>query len=425
MAIVSIWQQPAATSINSAYRPIRFTVRANNSTSGIIPPVVYCDIYVNGTYYKSIERTIYVATHPTDDDDNGIGSDWVFDIQDAVQEVLASTLPPNGTPGFFYGLKNTAIVYCMFRSSGNDSSGFIVPDGPVPVQGTGTTAPTPGGGTSSTTFYVVNTVLQHMQNMDLASHLNAYKTGSWLDTAFPLTHRPQRYKIGLFDSDHYPILYKGGNILLLRLWYQNKGQTTYNSLTTNYTLTTLTNICLLIPAGPKNLATLFGLDWININSYYLQLIDDSNQVICTTCTYLLDYIAERVRVRFLSYCGTYDGVNFMKPKISHEDSSSSFKRGLSYPLVKTNTGSERFDIRSNDTYQLLLKCTEADMPWLQELSDSPKIFLEVPGIEGQDDSYMPMIKVDGKFEALKNDRDFDYSYSIELKLSNEYLTIRN
>ncbi len=84
MPISSIILQPAANDLKAAYRPVTLTVSAT-ATGGGTPPVVYCDIYVNGTYYKSLEKTQYT-----------VSGQWKFDIQDACQEVLESNIAANG-----------------------------------------------------------------------------------------------------------------------------------------------------------------------------------------------------------------------------------------------------------------------------------------------------------------------------------------
>lgn len=182
----------------AAYRPIIFEVTATPTMGAIpAPPVVYGDIYFNGVFYKTIKKTATTAAGA-----------WRFDIQDAAQEYLGKYL------GAIYG---TAIVEApplisiarvLFRSSGVDTDGFIVPDPTIPVQGTGTTSPTAGSGTASNDFYVVNSTLQHEQNQDLADHLNAWKNpdDTWGATTYPLTHRPRNYFLCQEDSDYFPIL---------------------------------------------------------------------------------------------------------------------------------------------------------------------------------------------------------------------------
>lgn len=184
----------------------------------------------------------------------------------------------------------------------------------------------------------------------------------------------------------------------------------------------------LIPSGPKNLKSLFpAIDFSTITEYFLEVQDDIDTVIATTplfksCNCLPE---GGIRIHFLNYSSTYDAVNFLKPNVIHEDTADEFQKSLSVPLSKQDGGSERFNIRSNDTFQAKYKCTEDEMPWLQELADSPKMYLEWKGIEGQPDDYIPLTKIAGKFDKLKNTDEWDYQFILEFKLSNEYIALRN
>lgn len=182
-----------------------------------------------------------------------------------------------------------------------------------------------------------------------------------------------------------------------------------------------------IPAGPKNLKALFpSLDFGNMKEYTLEVLDSSGNVIATTPLMKLQCVPEKfVRLHFLNNLGTYDAVNFLKPIIVHEDQASEYQKPLVYPLIKEEAGNERFDVTSNDTYEAKHYFNEDDMPWLREMADSPKIFLQWEGIEGQLSGYIPVIKISGKLETLKNFDDFRYEFVIQYKLSNEYITVRN
>lgn len=183
----------------------------------------------------------------------------------------------------------------------------------------------------------------------------------------------------------------------------------------------------LLPDGPKNLTPLYpGVDWTAITEYYVQGLSGGT-VVCTTvvnkpCMCNND---ESVTVHFCNYLGKVDEVIFPKPHVIHEASGSEFINGLSDPLEKQDTGIERFNVRSNDTYEAKRKCTEAEMIWLQECMDSPKAYLEWNGTEDQADDFLPIVILNGKFDKLKNDREFEYDFILQWKFSNEYISLRN
>jgi hypothetical protein len=220
MPISSITLQPNSDSLNAAYRPIAFKVVATRTDNNPIPPVVYCDIYINSIFYRTIAKTQFESTNSTN-------SIWFFDIQDATQEVLTKTLGPNSGIDILQidGIHCTA--YCMFRSSGYDTNGFIAHEGTAPIQGTGTSAPVSGTGTQSNIFFVLNTALQHEDNQNLVTHLQAYELGFWDANAYPLSHRGNNYRVSRFASDYFPIFVDNLDPYCIIINYKYKGEITY------------------------------------------------------------------------------------------------------------------------------------------------------------------------------------------------------
>lgn len=184
-----------------------------------------------------------------------------------------------------------------------------------------------------------------------------------------------------------------------------------------------------IPSGPKNLESIFpDIDFNNVKEYFLEVIDDSAQVIATTPLMRAGCCcgSEDMRLFFLNYLGKFDGMSFSKPEILHESTSGLYKKSLNYPLVKTDTGTERFDVSANDSFIASTKCyRESDMLWAQELIDSPKAFMQWTGIQGQEDSYIPIVIKSTKFDKQKNKDEWFYEIVIEFELSNEFIVIRN
>jgi hypothetical protein len=206
MPITSIIQQPGSSSvpkIYAAYRPIIFVARAQASNGTRLPPRVFCDIYFNNVFYKTLSATQYKKL-------NDISSDWQFDISAACQEFLSFNLPSNGGSAIEVANNTIVAVYCKFRSSGYDVNGFLIPEGSAPAQATGTKPAGSGQGFLSESFQVINAVLQHEDVQDLQTHLQyARPNGSFETNTFPLTHRPNGYKVCKGDSDFYPFVHLG------------------------------------------------------------------------------------------------------------------------------------------------------------------------------------------------------------------------
>jgi hypothetical protein len=426
MAIVSISQQPAVNALKAAYRPIMLKTVATRTDGNPVPPVVYCDIYIGGIFYKTLSKTQYSSVSVGD-------SEWTFDISDALQEVLSYTIPLYGESLIKLLPNNFRQVYVKFRSSGFDAAGFILPEGTSPVQGTGGNPPVAGTGTQSNTFYVINSTLQHTESQDLATHLNSLKSLTWANHTYPLTHRPKDYLLCFSDNDYYPIIYMGDDGLKgIRITYTYDGMN-FVTLTHNYDVSELPNIQVKglynIPNGLLNLSTLFPVDFNYVKKYNIEVLDVNDVIVAgwentigCCCN------SDLVRIHFLNYLGTFDAINFDKPKILHEASASEYVKSLKSPLLPTDSGSERFGVKANDTYEARNKCyKEADMNWVQELIDSPKVFSEYippPGAPITNYFY-PIVMLNGKLEKQKNDREFIYDFIVQFKLSNDFITIRN
>lgn len=224
MPIGSIISQPTANSIKAAYRPVIIRASATRTDADPRPPVVYCDIYFNDVFYKTLSKSKNILLNISD-------SEWQFDIQDAAQEYLGKFLGENGESTIVEAAPIITKAFCKLRSSGYDSDGFIVTENTAPVQGTGDTAATSGTGTQTNTFYIVNATLQHEDNQELADHLETFKNGTWASNTWPLSHRPNHYHICPQDSDSFPII-NGSDIALqsLVLHYQPCGETDFTSI---------------------------------------------------------------------------------------------------------------------------------------------------------------------------------------------------
>lgn len=232
MPINQILEQPLVNSMRAAYRPIRISVNAQ-STSGatVVPPVVYCDVYFRGVYYKTISKTLYSELRllSTDGQDPAWLIRYDFDIQDLCQEYLKHQLAPIGGGDIVEATNVIADTFCRMRASGYNTVGFIEQEGTIPVQATGRKAATAGTGIQTNTFYVVNATLQHLHNQDLTTHLQTYKTGLWADNSWPLTHRSlAEYKACEKQSDYFPVLYAGNrSIKCFKIHYRYTGESAY------------------------------------------------------------------------------------------------------------------------------------------------------------------------------------------------------
>lgn len=290
--------------IVAAYRPILFRVSATNTNGGPLPPVVYCDVYINDLYYKSLSATQYASI--TD-----VASEWLFDISDICQEALDMDVPLNGGSALITAQKPILKTFCRFRASGYNASNFVQVEGVAPQQSTGTMPPVAGTGLQSETFMVLNAVLQHEDNQDLVTHLSHFRrSANYKPDAYPGTHRPAPYFIGKGQSDYFPVLYLGDKVLSkLCLSYRLKGQANFietcfnipqvcNSVVSNVTLTLLPGNLIQVTFESTPPATIFeyaidGGSWqlapgttffITYNDLLQYLITESGQPVLTDDT---------------------------------------------------------------------------------------------------------------------------------------------
>lgn len=201
MPINQITYQNGIDSIQAAYRPIVFRCKANNPNStpeDYKPAMVFCDIYVEDVYYKSLWKSAPI-------NDDGVSPEYEFDIQDSVQELLSYNLPPLGNRNILGFDKTIKKVFVRFRNC-FIQNGFVESEQPAPVQGTSSTPPISGGGVQSNAFYVLNSNIQHEESQLLSGLLSQYKFGQFATGVLPLTKRPKKYKLCREDSSFFPII---------------------------------------------------------------------------------------------------------------------------------------------------------------------------------------------------------------------------
>jgi hypothetical protein len=184
-----------------------------------------------------------------------------------------------------------------------------------------------------------------------------------------------------------------------------------------------------IPNGPKNLGFFFpGIDFTQVEKYYIEVLDDSEDVLATTTINEMDgeCCEDKVRVHFLNYLGAVDAINFKLNDDTHEAKSDTWQKGTQYPLVKSVHGINRFNVKANNTRTLsVADYEEADMYWLNELKDSPMAWREWAGIQSQGDDYIPVVVVDGKISDVKETDRFTYEIDAQITDSHEKFVIRN
>lgn len=432
-SILSIFTPPEGK-LHAAYRPIR--VSCMGSTAGGLNKVVYCDIYANGTYYKTLTST---------SGQSAAGAVfWVFDLQDAAQELVKPVILPvdYDTPATCQDV--FVALQVKFRGSTTDASGFIVPDGPVPVQGTADTPAKPGGGVASAVFYALNASLKHEDNQDLQTHLSLYNE-YYHTTAnikvLTLSHRlAMQYFNGPNENDQIGIMFpwkanKGtNNYVTLRMqlaWRTKTGVAGAVMLTTaeNYTVPMVYSI----PCGFNQLKSMdwgASVPWKDIANYNVGLRTDGNfpQIVWRSPQMVQAPCNAPVRIRFLNYLGMFDSAVFHDVIEALKTKSSTFERALLGAPVgnKAVSGRNRYNVRSGKVMDMTTtKYAERAMAWLSELFDSPLAFKEWGGGQLQEQSLLPVVIQDGDMVEKKREGRIIYETQITAAFSNENIRQRN
>lgn len=188
----------------------------------------------------------------------------------------------------------------------------------------------------------------------------------------------------------------------------------------------MTNVYYL-PDGTKNLSSLFpAIDWTTIAGYTVQAADGSGTVIATTPFIEIDYCLERgVRIHFINYNNSVDAINFRVQGMEHSSKSDNYQSPDVYPQDKTRHSIGRINIQAGDTFTVsTIDYPEDTLDWINELADSPVAWMEWTGVQGQPDSYLPIVISDVKIPNLKEENRYEYEIVIEFTMSNPRKPLR-
>ena len=189
-------------------------------------------------------------------------------------------------------------------------------------------------------------------------------------------------------------------------------------------------VTFLLPSGPKNLQSLFpGVDFAQVEEYYLQIRDqNSGDILSTTNRFNRSCCCndDTFRLFFVNYLGGVDAINFRLMTEELETVSTNWKKPLQYPLAKWDSGTQRYNVSSNEKWLAFNTCfQEEDQPWLKELLATPNAWIQWFGTQGQDDDYIPVVINDGKFLTRQFEGRYTYVLQVEIAMANENIILRN
>lgn len=429
MPVQTIFLQPVSNDLKAAYNPINFYVSGYNNQS------VYCDIYFNGIFYKTLQSSspFYYAVLQV----NYTLQFYEFDIQDACQEFLKSRPPFISAAAMPQDFDVITSCYCKFRGS-SLSGGIIVPEGPIPIQGSMDGTPTPGGGMFSNIFQVINSALQFEDNQDMITHLTSYKiaTPNILNVLIlPLSHRAEGYSLGN-DYDHFPIYTAnlGGLRVFTKIEVKDmiSGSAWILGNPNNASGFLLSErVVYYMPTGQKVLQTLPGgssVPWDSLKKYRVSLKLSTQYYFIAPFMYKIPNCEKEVRIRYCNELGCFDSITFQEKTDSLLTKSSGWEKKIITPssgIKAYNAHRNRYDVQSASKTVAIGYFAENQTPIIQELFGSPIAFIEWVGKQSQVDDYIPIVISDGEFVSDKHEDDFEYNAVLEFERANAKTHIRN
>lgn len=425
MAVNTV-QGPAWDEVKTAYNDIIFDVFASTSSE-----VVYCDIYFDTKYYKTL-----VSTSPI----YGFGStQHRFNISDAAREYAktAHVYPATHTTmqfGYGDGL-NVTQCYCKFRGSTISANNVITPDAPVPIQGTMDNVPVAGGGAQSNLFYIVDAALQAENNSSLLVHLAAYRSNPvligpfYIDTnifkLYPLSHA-SAIRLKMNDYAQFPFLLPmnscngrpWANVTLQVLAVLPNG--TGASYNTGFGPMTINHIKrYYIPIGvPQLLALNPAIPFSTFQYYFVYIYSNTDGAVMFATPKIIPEKActDRVRIWFRNNLGSFDQLNFGSKEerltvVSGGKTMTNGFAGRFNTQLRTNS-------RSNELITAVGTFTEAEMPVVKELLASSLSYVE----KYYDDNgsllnLFPIRIHDSEIVTLKFEDRYEYEVTIEYSMA--------
>lgn len=177
-----------------------------------------------------------------------------------------------------------------------------------------------------------------------------------------------------------------------------------------------------IPAGTKNLKSLFPkVDFGLILEYYVVVKDSSGQEIAAT-TYFTPHRCDRdeyVRLLFLNQFGRIDGINAKIELITNRSASERYKKALRHPKNYELHQAARYNVSAIREYKTRIGVeSESDMEWITQLLNSPMAWMET------DAGSLPIVISDAETPIRKSSERYLYEVEVVFEVSHETITHR-
>lgn len=183
-----------------------------------------------------------------------------------------------------------------------------------------------------------------------------------------------------------------------------------------------------IPNGPANLESIFpDVDWSQVARYLVSALSGGDIIAQSTVNNLLGECCEdKIRIHFRNYLGTIDAINSKEVTDEFEAKSDQWQRGLPFPLVMSQHGVNRFNVKANNVITVeVTDYPQEDNQWINELISTSLAWIEFQPFDAVDPDYMPIIVQDIKIlDVTENDR-FENVLRLQITYSHPKFIIRN
>ena len=372
---------------------------------------VICDLYINGSFI--VRRSRFP----------NINNEAVFDFSNECQINLGNDLEPltmgNNPP--VISAESSASIYIEYVDAYDDivngvpqtvlslnNSGELRTDVANPRTVVNSTVPYLEWSLGSTRSDIKD------KNQDLSPFLVGFTSGARF-----LTNSPTTINIGRNDSYQLSCIIDYDPAILYQRSIKGFDSTGTPITGLDQAFTPSADSVWVMPAGTRDVLPVLVNP--SVVSYTVVITDgnDSNAEISEKFTFDIDDDCHQSKTRFcwLNPRGGYDAYNFYSPrKLNSSVSKESFKKSLSHPITVGDREDSIVNVTSSDSITTkTAKISSDDAEWLQELLESPEVFIELDEENALHDKRIPVTLIN-KQRAISDSYNATHTISLRYKL---------
>jgi hypothetical protein len=375
---------------------------------------VICDLYIDGSFV--VQRVKYAD----------INDEFVFDFSKEIQINLGNDLSPLpiGTTNPLIGAESSASVYIEY-SDAQDVITNGIAETIVTLdefKSDSVDAVTAINSTVPYLEWLSGSTKSQIKNSD--TDLSAFLVGSTSGARF-LTNSPTTISIGRDDSYQLSCIIDYSGAITYKRNVKSFDSTGAQITNLSIVFTPGNDSVWGIPAGTRDLP---GVQVPSNAAYYeVSIVDVSNNAISETFTFNLDDKCYQSKTRFtwLNPRGGYDTYSFYAPrKLNASVSKGSFTKSPTYPTVIGNREDSIINVNAKDSISTrTAKVSSENAEWLQELLESPEVFIELDSSNALHGNRIP-VAILNKTRAISNSYEALHTVSLRYTFGFSKIPIR-